>query len=123
MFENRSFDHMLGHSGITGTDAETGQPTAVDGLTGAESNSFHGVTFPVSRTRSTGCRAPRGAGHRGAARVRVLGHGPGLGTTRASEYDAIRARVAAIKTNEDAATYMDDVATSLAARRIATLAG
>src|SRR5262247_2740010 len=26
MFENRSFDHMLGHSGIKGTDAETGAP-------------------------------------------------------------------------------------------------
>jgi phospholipase C len=48
MLENRSFDHMLGHSSITGTDAETGQPTAIDGLTGTESNSFHGVTYPVS---------------------------------------------------------------------------
>src|SRR5499427_7971254 len=48
MLENRSFDHMLGHSGITGTDAETGAATAIDGLTGAESNSFHGETFAVS---------------------------------------------------------------------------
>src|SRR5262249_13208968 len=48
MLENRSFDHMLGHSGIKGTDAETGAPTAIDGLTGAESNSFHGETFVVS---------------------------------------------------------------------------
>jgi hypothetical protein len=48
MLENRSFDHMLGHSGITGTDAETGQPTTIDGLTGTESNSFHGITYPVT---------------------------------------------------------------------------
>jgi phospholipase C len=42
--ENRSFDHMLGRAGITGIDADTGQPTAIDGLTGTESNSFHGIT-------------------------------------------------------------------------------
>lgn len=49
MLENRSFDHLLGFSGITGTDAETGQPTAIDGLTGAESNSYNGVTYTVQR--------------------------------------------------------------------------
>ena len=49
MLENRSFDHMLGFSGITGTDAETGRQTAIRGLTGAESNSFGGQLFPVSR--------------------------------------------------------------------------
>ncbi len=49
MLENRSFDHMLGFSGITGTDAATGQPTAIDGLTGSESNTWNGVTFPVQR--------------------------------------------------------------------------
>ena len=38
MLENRSFDHMLGFSGITGTDAATGNPTAIDGLSGAEAN-------------------------------------------------------------------------------------
>jgi hypothetical protein len=32
MLENRSFDHMLGFSGITGTDAFTGRPTSVNGL-------------------------------------------------------------------------------------------
>jgi phospholipase C len=42
LLENRSFDHMLGFSGITGMDAVTGQPTAINGLTGSESNS--GVT-------------------------------------------------------------------------------
>jgi phospholipase C len=32
MMENRSFDHMLGNSGITGKDAATGIPTKVNGL-------------------------------------------------------------------------------------------
>ena len=45
MLENRSFDHMLGFSGITGTDAATGQPTSIDGLNGSESNSYNGVTY------------------------------------------------------------------------------
>jgi phospholipase C len=38
MLENRSFDHFLGFSQITGTDAETGRPTEVSGLVGSESN-------------------------------------------------------------------------------------
>jgi phospholipase C len=37
MLENRSFDHMLGFSGIKGMDAVTGQPTAIEGL---EDNSY-----------------------------------------------------------------------------------
>lgn len=49
MLENRSFDHMLGFSGITGTDAATGQPTTIDGLTGLESNSYQGVEYRVQR--------------------------------------------------------------------------
>src|SRR5262245_21331810 len=49
MLENRSFDHMLGFSGITGADAQTGQPTSIDGLTGNESNSFNGITYKVFR--------------------------------------------------------------------------
>jgi phospholipase C len=32
MLENRSFDHMLGYSAITGTDASDGTPTAIRGL-------------------------------------------------------------------------------------------
>jgi|GEM_PF-169748 len=32
MLENRAFDHMLGYSAITGTDAVTGSPTQMDGL-------------------------------------------------------------------------------------------
>jgi phospholipase C len=48
MLENRSFDHMLGYSGITGIDAQTGAPTAIDGLKGTESNSYNGSTYTVS---------------------------------------------------------------------------
>jgi phospholipase C len=48
MLENRSFDHMLGFSGITGADAATGQPSAINGLTGTESNSFDGGSYPVT---------------------------------------------------------------------------
>jgi phospholipase C len=32
VMENRSFDHLLGYSGITGTDTQTGQLTGVEGL-------------------------------------------------------------------------------------------
>ena len=49
MLENRSFDHMLGFSGITGADAATGKPTAINGLKGTESNSFNGKTYTVQR--------------------------------------------------------------------------
>lgn len=49
MLENRSFDHMLGFSAITGTDAETGDPTSVIGLTGSESNSYGGTSYPVTQ--------------------------------------------------------------------------
>jgi hypothetical protein len=38
MLENRSFDHMLGFSAITGTDAVTGRPTTMEGLSGTETN-------------------------------------------------------------------------------------
>jgi phospholipase C len=49
MLENRSFDHMLGFSGLTGIDASTGVTTEVNGLSGTESNTFNGQTFPVSQ--------------------------------------------------------------------------
>lgn len=49
MLENRSFDHMLGHSGITGTDANTGLPATIDGLNGTVSNSYNGKIYTVSR--------------------------------------------------------------------------
>ncbi|MFI5161205.1 MAG: alkaline phosphatase family protein [Sphingobacteriales bacterium] len=47
MLENHSFDHLLGYSGITGTDAETGDATAVRGLAGNEFNLYDGVQYPV----------------------------------------------------------------------------
>ncbi|HEV2335209.1 MAG TPA: alkaline phosphatase family protein [Stellaceae bacterium] len=49
MLENRSFDHMLGFSGISGTDAETGGPTTVNGLKGTESNLYLGQGYAVSQ--------------------------------------------------------------------------
>jgi hypothetical protein len=48
-FENRSFDHMLGFAGLSGTDAATGQPTSADGLTGTEFNCFQGQRYFVER--------------------------------------------------------------------------
>jgi phospholipase C len=49
MLENRSFDQMLGFSGIKGMDAESGKPTVIDGLTGQETNpSPSGGTVGVS---------------------------------------------------------------------------
>ena len=48
MLENRSFDHMLGFSQVTGADAETGETTQIDGLVGTESNSYGGKTYTVS---------------------------------------------------------------------------
>jgi phospholipase C len=48
VLENRSFDHMLGFSGISGRDAENDSPTRINGLTGAEKNTFNGATFSVS---------------------------------------------------------------------------
>jgi len=49
MLENHSFDHLLGFSGIEGTDAETGQPTVINGLNGTESNSYNGTPYPVQQ--------------------------------------------------------------------------
>jgi phospholipase C len=42
MLENRSFDHLLGFSGISGTDAATGLATTVNGLSGTQRH-----TWPV----------------------------------------------------------------------------
>lgn len=38
MFENHSFDHLLGFSGITGIDAKNGNKTIINSITGAETN-------------------------------------------------------------------------------------
>lgn len=40
MLENRSFDHMLGFSGISGIDAATGLQTTLNGLSGTEGNLY-----------------------------------------------------------------------------------
>src|SRR2546423_3826311 len=61
MLENRAFDHMLGFSGITGSDAETGQPTKINGLVGTELNTLNGQTFPV--LESAGFVMPSDPGH------------------------------------------------------------
>jgi len=47
MLENPSFDHMLGFSGITGTDAATGTLTKINSLSGTESNTYNGQTYTV----------------------------------------------------------------------------
>ena len=49
LLENRSFDHMLGFSGITGTDAVTGAETKIAGLNGSESNNHLGATYFVGK--------------------------------------------------------------------------
>lgn len=48
MLENRSFDHMLGFSSISGTDPENQQQTTIQGLAGTESNTVGGQTYKVS---------------------------------------------------------------------------
>jgi phospholipase C len=48
MLENRSFDHLLGFSGISGTDPVTGLKTTVNGLSGAEGNSYNGKFATVT---------------------------------------------------------------------------
>jgi phospholipase C len=47
MLENRSFDHMLGFSGIEGIDAVTGQHRKINGLQGNESNTYKGQPYRV----------------------------------------------------------------------------
>ena len=47
MLENRSFDHMLGFSEISGTDLATGDTTSIVGLTGEEVNSHDGMNYRV----------------------------------------------------------------------------
>lgn len=47
MLENRSFDHLLGFSDISGLDAVTGSETKINGLTGTEFNNFKGQPYTV----------------------------------------------------------------------------
>src|SRR6202162_2356115 len=48
--ENRSFDHMLGYSAVTGSDSVTGAATSIAGLKGDESNTYAGDPYPVTPT-------------------------------------------------------------------------
>jgi len=48
MLENRSFDHMLGYSGITGADAVTGATTSITGLQKNYSNSYKDIVYPTT---------------------------------------------------------------------------
>ena len=49
MLENRAFDHMLGFSGISGRDAQSGASTQVNVLTGSESNVFNNLIYSVAK--------------------------------------------------------------------------
>jgi phospholipase C len=49
MLENRSFDHLLGYSGLTGSDIATGLATSINGLNGTEQNTFGGVAYSVTK--------------------------------------------------------------------------
>ena len=49
MLKNRSFDHLLGYTALSGTDASTGAPRTADGLDGASYSNVDPigpVTFP-----------------------------------------------------------------------------
>lgn len=86
MLENRSFDHLLGFSAITGTDASTGAPTSIDGLTGNESNTYNGATYPV--VPSAPDVAPHDPGHSFTAVLEQL-CGEGAGYVRGGPYPPI----------------------------------
>ena len=66
--ENRSFDHMLGYLSLARDRGGEGR-TDVDGLTGTESNTYRGTTFPVVPADRDDLRA------RSAARVRARPQG------------------------------------------------
>lgn len=70
MLENRSFDHMLGFSNITGADATTGQITSIEGVTGIESNCYNGTEYKV--TRGADNRMPKDPHHEFADIVHQL---------------------------------------------------
>src|ERR1044071_431560 len=86
MLENRSFDHMLGFSGISGTDAATGHNTKVNGLSGAESNQFNGQEFKV--IRGADFRMPNDPAHEFQDVVHQLS-GPGATYPNAGQFPPI----------------------------------
>jgi phospholipase C len=61
MLENRSFDHMLGFSGLTGTDPATGGKTSINGVSPANINTYLDVNYPV--TNNADNRMPFDPGH------------------------------------------------------------
>ena len=60
MLENRSFDHMLGFSALSGLDAVSGELTLMNGLKGDESNIFDGKIYTVSPTADYAMQADPG---------------------------------------------------------------
>ncbi|HXM58601.1 MAG TPA: alkaline phosphatase family protein, partial [Candidatus Dormibacteraeota bacterium] len=74
MLENRSFDHLLGFSAISGTDAATGQPTRVDGAGPATENAWAGRTYPA--TEGADWVMPIDPGHEFADTLLELCHDP-----------------------------------------------
>ena len=86
MLENRSFDHMLGFSQLSGTDAATGQVTKINGLSGGESNTFNGQPFGVST--GAAARMPADPGHE-FSNVLMQLCGPGGAYPRGGPYPAI----------------------------------
>jgi phospholipase C len=86
MLENRAFDHMLGYSAVTGTDAVSGQPTQIDGLAGTESNTYNGQPYAVSP--SAGFVMPADPGHEFTNVLQQLG-GPGATYPQGGPYPPI----------------------------------
>jgi|HubBroStandDraft_6_1064221.scaffolds.fasta_scaffold08440_2 phospholipase C len=86
ILENRSFDHLLGFSGLQGTDAATGAPTKINGLSGTESNTFGGQSFPV--TQESLFRMPADPGHEFANVLEQL-CGPSANYPNSGAYPAI----------------------------------
>lgn len=81
MLENRSLDQMLGFSRLTGTDAVSGNPTAIEGLSGTESNSAPPPAGPVSVTTPSTYVAPADPGHEFPdVREQLCGAGGGYST-------------------------------------------
>ena len=78
---------MPGFSGITGVDAETGAATAINGLKGAESNSFNGKPYAISRGASN--IMPHDPAHEFADVLLQLG-GPGATYSSGGAYPAIQ---------------------------------
>lgn len=87
MLENRAFDHMLGFSGITGTDIATGLVRPVDGASGT--NDFEGTPIAPSTEADFKLSAPDvDPGHEFDNTVTAL-CGPGVSYAAGDPYPAI----------------------------------